>query len=47
MEGGLRKGCVMLSWLINIYLDGVVCQIKASVLFIGLEILRVNDEGLS
>ena len=29
---GLRQGCVMSTWLFNVYLDGVVREVNAKVL---------------
>ena len=40
---GLRQGCVMSSWLFNVYKDGVVREVNVRVLGKGLELLSVND----
>ena len=39
---GLRQGCVMSPWLFNVYMDGVVREVKVSVLGKGLELLSAN-----
>ena len=39
---GLRQGCVMSTWLFNVYMDGVVREVNARVLWKGLELLSVN-----
>ena len=39
---GLRQGCVMSSWLFNVYMDGVDREVNARVLGKGLEQLSVN-----
>ena len=40
---GLRQGCVMSSWLINVYMDGVIGEVNDTVLFgKGLELLHAN-----
>ena len=33
---GLRQGCVMSSWLFNVYMDGVVREVNVRVLGKGL-----------
>ena len=38
---GLRQVCVISPWLFNVYMDGVVLQLKARVLG-ALELLCVN-----
>ena len=40
---GLRQGCAMSPWLFNIYMDGVVREVNASVLGRGLGL--VSEEG--
>ncbi len=30
-QGGVRQGCVMSPWLVNLYMDGVMREIKAKV----------------
>ena len=40
---GLRQGCVMSPWLFDVFMDGVVREVNAGVLLIGLELLSVND----
>ena len=39
---GLRQGCVMSSWLFNVYMDGVVLDVNVRVLAKGLELLSAN-----
>ena len=39
---GLRQGRVMSSWLINLYMDGVVREVNAAVIRRGLELLSTN-----
>ena len=39
---GLRQGCVMSSWLFNVYMDGMVREVNGRVLRKGLELLSVN-----
>ena len=39
---GLRQGCVMSSWLFNVYMDGVVREVNVWVLGKGLELLSAN-----
>ena len=39
---GLRQGCVMSPWLFNVYMDGVVREVNASVLGKGLKLLSEN-----
>ena len=41
---GFRQGCVMSSWLFNVYMDGVVREVNARVLGKGLELLSVNGD---
>ena len=40
---GLRQGCVMLPWLFNLYIDGVVREVNARVLGRGLKLVGGND----
>ena len=40
---GLRQGCVMLLWLFNLYIDGVVRELNARVLGRGLKLVDEND----
>ena len=40
---GLRQGCVMLPWLFNLYIDGVVREVNARVLDRGLKLADGND----
>ena len=40
---GLRQGCVMLPWLFNLYIDGVVREVNARVLGRGLKLVDGND----
>ena len=42
---GLRQGCVMLPWLFNLYIDGVVREVNARVLCRGLKLVDRNDNG--
>ena len=37
---GLRQGCVMSPWLLNVYMDGVVPEVNLRVLVKGLRLLR-------
>ena len=39
---GLRQGCVMSPWLLNLYMDGVVREVNVRVLWKGLELLSAN-----
>ena len=39
---GLSQGCVISSWLFNVYMDGVVRDLNARVLGKGLELQSVN-----
>ena len=39
---GLRQGCVMLPWLFNLYIDGVVREVNARVLGRGLKLVDGN-----
>ena len=40
---GLRQGCVMLLWLFNLYIDGLVREVNARVLGRGLKLVDGND----
>ena len=40
---GLRQGCVMLLWLFNLYIDGVVREVNARVLGRGLKLVDGID----
>ena len=42
---GLRQGCVMSPWLMNVYMDGVVQEGNVRVLGKGLELLSANGGG--
>ena len=37
---GLRQGCLMSQWLLNVDVDGVVCKVNARVLGRGLEMCQ-------
>ena len=39
---GLRQGCVMSPWLFNVYMDGIVREVNASVLGQRLKLLSSN-----
>ena len=39
---GLRPGCVMSQWLLNVYMDGVVRDVNVRVLGKGLELLNAD-----
>ena len=39
---GLRQGCVMSPWLVNVYMDGVVREVNVRMLGKGLELLSAN-----
>ena len=39
---GLRYGCVMSTWLFNVYMDGVIREVNVRVLGKGLELLSEN-----
>ena len=39
---GLRQGCVMFTWLFNVYMEGVVREVNVRVLGKGLELLSAN-----
>ena len=43
MRVGLRQGCVMLPWLFNLYIVGVVREVNARVLGRGLKLVEGND----
>ena len=43
MRVGLRQGCVMSPWLLNLYIDGVVREVNARVLGRGLKLVDGND----
>ena len=43
MRVGLRQGCVMLPWLFNLYIDGVVREVNARALGRGLKLVVGND----
>ena len=38
----LRQGCVMSSWLFNVYMEGVVREVNVRVLGKGLVLLSAN-----
>ena len=40
---GLRQGCVISSWLFNLYMDRVVREVNASVMGRGLELLGADE----
>ena len=40
---GLRQGCVMLPWLFNLYIDGVVREVNARLPGRGLKLVNGND----
>ena len=42
---GLRQGCVMSPWLFNLFMDGVVREVNASVLGRGLELLEASGRS--
>ena len=42
---GLRQGCVMSPWLFNLFMDGVVREVNASVLGRGLELLEASGQS--
>ena len=41
---GFRQGCVMYPWLFNVYMDGVVREVKVRVFGKGLELLSANGD---
>ncbi len=41
---GLRQGCVMSPWLLNIYMDGVMREVKGKVGEVGIK-LRIYGVG--
>ena len=43
---GLRQSCVMSTWLLNVYMDGVVREVNVRVLGKGLELLSANGGGI-
>ena len=43
----LRQGCVTSKWWFNVYMDGVVREVNASVLGKGLELLSANGGGFA
>ena len=43
MRVGLRQGCVMLPWLFNLYVDGVIREVNAQVLGRGWKLIDGND----
>ena len=44
VEVGLRQGCVMSPWLFNIFIDGVVREMKVRTLGNGVDMVGVNGE---
>ena len=42
---GLRNGCVMLPWLFNLHIDGVVREVNTRVLGRGLKLVDGNSNG--
>ncbi len=42
IKGGLKQGCIMSLWLFNIYMDGVIREVKGKVGEVGV---RMYDEG--
>ena len=42
---GLRQGCVMLPWLFNLFIDGVIREVNTEVLGRGLKWVDGNDSG--
>ena len=40
---GLKQGCVMLPWLFNLYIDGMVREVNARVLGRGLKLVDGNS----
>ena len=42
IKGGVRQGCVMSPWLFNLYMDGVIREMKAGAVNAGVE-LCTND----
>ncbi len=43
VEVGVRQGCVMSSWMLNIFMDGCMREMKCKVLHTGAK-LRLNGE---
>ena len=39
----MRQGCVMSSWLFDVYMDDVVREVNVRVLWKGLELLSANS----
>ena len=44
IKGGVRQGCVMSPWLFNLYMDGVIREMKARAGNVGVELCTNGDK---